>query len=99
VTTGPAPAARPRPQYPVESVDNALRLLLMVRDRGEIRLSEAREALGVAQSTTHRLMAMLACHDFVRQDPASRHHYPDGAARGTGAHPQDRRGTFLARRG
>ena len=62
----------PRPQYPIESVDNALRLLLMFRDRGEIRLSEAREALGVAQSTAHRLMAMLAYHDFVRQDPASR---------------------------
>jgi IclR family transcriptional regulator, acetate operon repressor len=76
---GPAPAAAapaapgpPRPQYPIESVDNALRLLLMFRDRGEIRLSEAREALGVAQSTAHRLMAMLAYHDFVRQDPGSR---------------------------
>jgi DNA-binding IclR family transcriptional regulator len=72
-----APAASaepgpPRPQYPIESVDNALRLLLMFRDRGEIRLSEAREALGVAQSTAHRLMAMLAYHDFVRQDPGSR---------------------------
>jgi IclR family acetate operon transcriptional repressor len=67
-----SPAANPRPQYPIESVDNALRLLLMFRDRGEIRLSEAREALGVAQSTAHRLMAMLAYHDFVRQDPVSR---------------------------
>ena len=38
----PPPAAKPRPQYPIESVDNALRLLLMFRDRGEIRLSEAR---------------------------------------------------------
>jgi DNA-binding IclR family transcriptional regulator len=44
----------------------------MFRDRGEIRLSEAREALGVAQSTAHLLMAMLAYHDFVRQDPGSR---------------------------
>jgi IclR family acetate operon transcriptional repressor len=68
-STGTGP---PRPQYPIESVDNALRLLLMFRDRGEIRLSEAREALGVAQSTAHRLMAMLAYHDFVRQDPGSR---------------------------
>src|SRR5450432_2337348 len=66
------PVGTPRPQYPIESVDNALRLLLMFRDRGEIRLSEAREALGVAQSTAHRLMAMLAYHDFVRQDPGSR---------------------------
>jgi IclR family transcriptional regulator, acetate operon repressor len=70
--SAPAAPGPPRPQYPIESVDNALRLLLMFRDRGEIRLSEAREALGVAQSTAHRLMAMLAYHDFVRQDPGSR---------------------------
>src|SRR5262249_16452709 len=62
----------PRPQYPIESVDNALRLLLMFRDRSEIRLSEAGEALGVAHSTAHRLLAMLAYYQFVRQDPASR---------------------------
>ena len=40
----PDPPSNSRPQYPIESVDNALRLLLMFRDRGEIRLSEAREA-------------------------------------------------------
>jgi IclR family acetate operon transcriptional repressor len=71
-TAGSTGTGPPRPQYPIESVDNALRLLLMFADRGEIRLSEAREALGVAQSTAHRLMAMLAYHDFVRQDPGSR---------------------------
>ena len=68
----PDPPSNSRPQYPIESVDNALRLLLMFRDRAEIRLSEAHEALGVAQSTAHRLMAMLAYHNFVRQDPLSR---------------------------
>jgi DNA-binding IclR family transcriptional regulator len=72
MSPGSDAAANPRPQYPIESVDNALRLLLMFRDRNEIRLSEAREALGVAHSTAHRLMAMLAYYQFVRQDPASR---------------------------
>ena len=36
------PAAGSRaPQYPIESVDNALKLLLLLGERPEIRLSEA----------------------------------------------------------
>jgi IclR family acetate operon transcriptional repressor len=61
-----------RPAYPIASVDNALRLLMLFRSQPRIRLSEASEHLGVALSTAHRLMAMLAYHGFVRQDPESR---------------------------
>ncbi len=60
----------PLPKYPIESVDNALRLLLVLGDRGEIGVSEAGEFLGVAPSTAHRLLAMLGHHGFVQQDPA-----------------------------
>ncbi len=63
---------RPAPQYPIESVDRALRLLRMFSATRELRLSDARDALGVGQSTAHRLMAMLVHHGFVDQDPASR---------------------------
>jgi DNA-binding IclR family transcriptional regulator len=62
----------PAPAYPIGSVDNALRLLMLFRDRPRVRLSEASEHLGVAHSTAHRLMAMLAYHGFVRQEPDSR---------------------------
>src|SRR5437763_161850 len=61
-----------KPAYPISSVDNALRLLVLFRDRPRVRLSEASEYLGVAHSTAHRLMAMLAFHGFVRQEPDSR---------------------------
>jgi IclR helix-turn-helix domain len=55
------PAADPlAPQYPIGSVDNALKLLLLLGERPEIRLSEATRYLGVAPSTAHRLLAMLA---------------------------------------
>jgi IclR family transcriptional regulator, acetate operon repressor len=64
--TGPPPA------YPIASVDSALRLLKLFRDTPRVRLSEASEHLGVAHSTAHRLMAMLAYHGFVRQEPGSR---------------------------
>jgi len=66
-TTGDA--ENDRPQYPIESVDNALRLLLMFRDRDRLRLVDASAALGVAHSTAHRLMAMLTYHGFVRREP------------------------------
>ena len=65
------PASSP-PAYPIASVDNALRLLVLFRDRPRVRLSEASEYLGVAHSTAHRLMAMLAFHGFVRQEADSR---------------------------
>lgn len=61
-----------RPSYPIESVDNALRLLHMLRGRSHIRVSEASSSIGVARSTAHRLLAMLQHHGFVRQDPFSR---------------------------
>ena len=60
------------PNYPIGSVSNALRLLLMFREDPLIRVSEASSALGVAPSTAHRLLAMLEYHGFVQQDPATR---------------------------
>ncbi len=61
-----------RPTYPIESVDNVLRLLIMVAERKQIRVSEASAELGTAISTAHRLLAMLVHHDFVSQDPESK---------------------------
>ena len=59
----------PRPAHPISSVENALRLLVILRDREEIRVSEASEALGVARSTAHRLLAMLHSYGLVEQMP------------------------------
>ncbi len=61
-----------RPAYPVGSVDNALRLLLLVSERQGVRIAEASEELGVARSTAHRTMQMLQYYGFVDQDPESR---------------------------
>lgn len=64
------------PQYPIESVDNALRLILLLGDRSEIRLTDASEYLQVASSTAHRLLSMLQYRGFVRQDPITRAYQP-----------------------
>lgn len=68
----PAPEFLPVPQYPIESVDNALRLLLLVGERSSVRLTDASRYLEVASSTAHRLLAMLAYRGFIQQNPQSR---------------------------
>lgn len=60
------------PTYPIESVDNALRLLLIIIERKHVRVSEAAASLGTAVSTAHRLLAMLVHHGFVTQDTESK---------------------------
>lgn len=60
--------------YLIESVDNALRLLLLVRERGAVRVAEAAEHLGVARSTAHRLLAGLRYRGFVTQDSQRVYH-------------------------
>ncbi len=79
---GAAPVDSLAPQYPIESVDKALKLLLLLGEQPEIRLSEATRYLGVASSTAHRLLAMLAYRGFVRQNPVSKAYLPGPALTG-----------------
>lgn len=66
------PVYSPPPQYPIESVDNALRLIWLVSQRPSVRMTEAARHLGVASSTAHRLLAMLEFRGLVAQNPVSR---------------------------
>lgn len=70
------------PRYPIESVDNALKILLLLGDRDELRLTTIADYLGVASSTAHRLMAMLQYRGFVRQDSRSKAYRPGNALTG-----------------
>lgn len=63
---------RNAPRYPLGSVDNVLRLLMLFRGGRPVRVVDASAALGVARSTAHRLLATLAHRGFVRQDPTTR---------------------------
>ena len=74
--------ATPVPQYPIESVDNALRILLLLGERSELRLTDVAEYLGVASSTAHRLLAMLQYRGFVRQERRSKAYLPGTALTG-----------------
>jgi DNA-binding IclR family transcriptional regulator len=57
-----------KPVYSLESVDNALLLLQMLRDHGRLRVRQAAADLDIAPSTVHRLLAMLVYRDFAKQD-------------------------------
>lgn len=69
----------PPPQYRIESVDNALRLLLLFETQPSIRLTDASSFLGVASSTSHRLLGMLLYRGFVRQNPVTKAYEPGQA--------------------
>lgn len=68
-SAGKQPAA---PAYPIASVDNTLRILLLLRDRGRLTIADVAASLDIARSSAHRLMAMLVYYDYVRQDPTDR---------------------------
>lgn len=74
-----ASSKKGQPAYPITSVDNALRLMLMFKDHSRIRLSDAATALGVSTSTAHRLLAMLQFRGFVRQEDNVRTYVPGPA--------------------
>src|SRR5580704_3699768 len=78
-TRAAGPDSATPPQYPIESVDNALRLLLLFSEQPVVRLTEVGSHLGVAASTAHRLLAMLQYRGFVRQDPATKAYAPGPA--------------------
>lgn len=59
--------------YPIGSVDNALRVLeSFAQGAASIRVADASRGLGVARSTAHRLLQVLAGRGFLAQDPQSR---------------------------
>lgn len=69
----------PLPAYGLSSVDNALRLLHELDRRGEIRVFEAADLLGVARSTAHRLLTTLTFRGYAQQGTGT-HHYRPGPA-------------------
>jgi DNA-binding IclR family transcriptional regulator len=60
--------------YTIESVENAVRVLLMFRTQRSLAVSDVARQLGVARSSAHRMLATLASEGMVQQDPATRHY-------------------------
>ena len=84
------------PPYAIESVDNALRLLLLVRRADPDTTLAADEELGVARSTAHRLLAMLKYREFVVQD-SDRRYVPGPALHSMGSESLERALPQIAR--
>lgn len=86
-----------KPTYLIESVDNALRLLQMLRDVGAVRLKDAADELGTAPSTAHRLLSMLVYRGFAVQDEKRLYHPGPAMGAGPAQHGWTRRFTEFCR--
>ena len=53
------------PAYAIRSVDNALRLAVILQMEGAISVADAADRLGVAGSTAHRLLQTLVYRDYA----------------------------------
>lgn len=60
--------ASPAVAQPIESVDHALTVLLLVGDRAEVRPSEVADHLGVEAATASRVLVTLQRRGFLRHD-------------------------------
>lgn len=58
--------------YPIESVENAARVLLMLRTQRHLRVAEVATELGIARSSAHRMLTTLQGQGLLRQDPSTR---------------------------
>ena len=57
-----------RPRYLIESVDQAMRLLLLFQTKRSLRVTDVAAEFGIARSSAHRLLSTLAWRGFVSQD-------------------------------
>lgn len=75
------------PAYAIDSVDKALQVLMLVRERQHLRVVDVSEELGVARSTAHRLLSTLVHRGFVGRDPLTRTYHcgPELLGPGTAA--------------
>jgi DNA-binding IclR family transcriptional regulator len=76
-----------KPDYAVDSVDRALQLIILLQERDWVRITDAANALDVAPSTAHRLMAMLAYRGFALQDDQRRYCAGPALRADASAHP------------
>lgn len=78
------------PRAGVQSVDHALRLMLILQRDPVLRVTSAARELGVAPSTAHRLISTLVCRGFLTQDRTSREYRVGPAVIELGLHSAGR---------
>jgi DNA-binding IclR family transcriptional regulator len=61
------------PAYPLESVDRALRLVLMLQAGEVLTVTQAAAQLDIAPSTAHRLLGALCFREFAVQEATRRY--------------------------
>ncbi|MFB3923258.1 MAG: IclR family transcriptional regulator [Terriglobia bacterium] len=66
-------ALTPRRNYTINSLDRALRILIILGERGvPMRVSDISRKLGIDKSTAYRIISTLRLRGFVEQEPDTR---------------------------
>ena len=68
-------------------MDNALRVLLLLAEQDEVRVSQVASELGIGLSTAHRLLTTLRLRGFAEQRPGRAYSKGEAFARLAGAPP------------
>jgi DNA-binding IclR family transcriptional regulator len=59
----------PKPDVPpLDAVDRALQLLVLLHEEGRVGVTQVSDRLGVSPSAAHRLLNALVYRDFAVQD-------------------------------
>jgi DNA-binding IclR family transcriptional regulator len=64
----------PPASYTIESVENAVRVLRMLRTQRSLAVSDVARHLGIARSSAHRMLTTLQAEGMLEQDRATRHY-------------------------
>lgn len=63
-------------KYPITSVSKAAKVLALLVDAPQLRLSDVAEHIDVAASTAHRMLTTLESEGLLKQDPVTRCYIP-----------------------
>jgi IclR family transcriptional regulator, acetate operon repressor len=63
-------------KYPITSVSKAAKILALLTDTSQIRLSDVAAHIDVAASTAHRMLTTLEAEGLLMQDPVTRCYVP-----------------------
>lgn len=73
--SGPAtPRSAAAEKGQLQTLHRALDLLEVLAEAGQVTLSGLSEQLGLARTTTHRLLTTLTTRGYIRQDPMTGHY-------------------------
>ena len=71
----PKPSSKPKSEYAIQTVTNALRMLEVFHSENEMGVSDLSRALGLHKNNAFRLLATLELAGYIQQTPATEQYH------------------------